>query len=353
MEDKEREELEMDIHTRLMRKYPEAPEWWYLILLVVAMVLGFVGLAVWQTYTTPAVVIFGYALSFVFLLPVGIVAAVSGSEVTLNVLAELIGGAAAPGNPLAMNFFKAFGVDILLQALGFVSSLKLAHYVKINQRHTFIVQVWATTFSTFIFTGMLNFVMNDIPGFCTSEAKWKLTCPGINTFFTSAIFWGLMGARRMFKKGGLYPWIVAGFPVGVLVPLLHWLLLKKFPRNKILRQFHSVLFLGGAGDWSPYSLCYGIQSIPLAIISWLWLKKRYLEFWLRYNYIFAAALAGGMAISGFIQFWAVQYPEVELNWWGNTVSSEGCEGVACTRLTSDNFPDGKSYFGPDPGHFVQ
>ena len=351
-EDKDREELELDIHTRLMRKYPEVPEWWYMIMLVIALVLGFVGVGAWQTYTTPAVVIFGYALSFVFMIPVGIVTAITGTQVTLNVLAELVGGAVAPGNPLAMNFFKAFGVDVLMQALTFLNDLKLAHYVKINQKQTFVIQIWGTLVSTFVFTGMLNFVMNDINGFCTDEADWKLTCPGINTFFTAALFWGLVGARRMFGPGGLYPWILAGFPAGVILPVLMWLALKKWPKNTLLRHFHPVVFFHGGASWSPYSMCYGLTALPLSAISWFWLKKRYLEFWSRYNYIIAAALTGATAISGFIQFWAVQYPGVELDWWGNTVSGEGCEGKACPRLTAADFPNGKPYFGPDPGSFL-
>ena len=353
VEDDDRDEMELDIHTRLMRKYPEVPEWWYMILLVVAVAIGFVGVSAWETHTTPAVVVFGYAIGFVFMIPVGIVQAITGTSVGLNVLSELIGGAAAPGNPLAMNFFKSFGVDILDQALAFLNDLKMAHYVKINQRHTFWVQVWATFISTFVFTGMLNFVMNDIPGFCTDDAKWNLTCPDINTFFTAAILWGLVGARRLFSSnGGLYTWWVAGFPIGVAIPVLLWLALKKWPRNTFLRHFHPVVFCSGAASLSPYSLSFGIMALPLSAISWFWLKKRYLEFWSRYNYIISAALGGAIAISGFIQFWCVEYTNVDLEWWGNTVVYDGCEGEACPRLTAADFPDGKPYFGPDPGTFL-
>jgi hypothetical protein len=37
------------------------------------------------------------------------VKSMTGIEVTLNVLAEFIGGSWASGNALAMNFFKSFG----------------------------------------------------------------------------------------------------------------------------------------------------------------------------------------------------------------------------------------------------
>ena len=85
------------------------PEWWYLICLVLAIACGIGGIAGWETYTTPGVVFYGLILCIIFVIPIGIVKAMTGIEVTLNVLAEFIGGSWVEGNALAMNFFKSFG----------------------------------------------------------------------------------------------------------------------------------------------------------------------------------------------------------------------------------------------------
>jgi len=85
------DDLTEDVHMRLMRRYPEVPEWWYMIILAMAIVTGMVGIGAWQTYTTPAVVLFGIAMALIFIIPIGLVAAITGMQVTLNVLAELIG----------------------------------------------------------------------------------------------------------------------------------------------------------------------------------------------------------------------------------------------------------------------
>lgn len=45
----------------------------------------------------------GLVLALVFIVPVGVIFAVTNQEVTLNVLAEFIGGVLFPGNALAMN----------------------------------------------------------------------------------------------------------------------------------------------------------------------------------------------------------------------------------------------------------
>ncbi len=84
-------------------------EIWYLGILVISIVFGVLGIALWPTYTTPAVVLYGILLCLVFVIPVGIVYAITGIEVTLNVLAEFIGGIINEGNALAMNFFKSYG----------------------------------------------------------------------------------------------------------------------------------------------------------------------------------------------------------------------------------------------------
>jgi hypothetical protein len=107
-------------------------------------------------------------------------------QVTMNVLAELIGALVSPGNALSMNYFKAYGYITTAQAVYFSNDLKLAHYIKIPPRHTFIAQVVATLVSTFVCTGILNYQLNGIPNVCTSAASFGMSCPGINTFFTAA-----------------------------------------------------------------------------------------------------------------------------------------------------------------------
>jgi hypothetical protein len=41
-----------DVHLKLMRKYKDSPEWWYLIVFLVLFALGFVTCLVWDTHLT-------------------------------------------------------------------------------------------------------------------------------------------------------------------------------------------------------------------------------------------------------------------------------------------------------------
>lgn len=76
-------------------------EWWYLGTLILAAGFGFAGVAGWPTFTTPGVVPYGVALSIIFVIPIGIIKAMTGIEVTLNVLAEFIGGMWVQGNAVS------------------------------------------------------------------------------------------------------------------------------------------------------------------------------------------------------------------------------------------------------------
>jgi OPT family small oligopeptide transporter len=341
------EERLLDVHNRLMRAYPEVPEWWYLLCLAIAIACGIGGIAGYETYTSPGVVFYGLALCIVFVVPIGIITAVTGMEVTLNVLAEFIGGSIVEGNALAMNFFKSFGYVTTAHAIGFSNDLKLAHYVKIPPRHTFAAQMMATLVSTFVSVGVQNFQVNGIEGICTPQAKFRLTCPGVNTFFTASVMWGTVGPRKMWGVGGQYSETLVGFGIGVALVLFFWVLAKQRPNWVWLRSVHPVILLAGPLGWAPYSLSYVWPGVPVAWLSWLYMRKRFLGWWSKYNFVTSAAFSCAIAICGLIIFFTLQWQDIELDWWGNSVVYQGCEGDACLLL---ELPDGE-YFGPRIGEF--
>lgn len=355
----------LDVHSRLMAHYKEVPEWWYMICLAIAIGVGVAGIAAWPTNTTPAVVFFGVALCLIFVVPAGIIKAMTGVEVLLNVLAEFIGGVWAEGNAIAMCFFKSYGYVTCAHALSFTADLKLAHYLKIAPRFTFFAQMVPTLVSSFVSIAVLQYQVH-IDGICTPDAPFRFTCPGNNTFFTAAIFWGTVGPRKMWGVGGPYVATLVGFPLGAAVVVLFWALSLKWPRNAIIRNAHPVVMLTGAITWAPYNLAYIWPAVPVSAFSWLFLKKRFLTLWSKvgsppfvrfsgltdmyeqYNFVASAALSCGVAISAIIIFFSVQISETEAVWWGNTVVSEGCDGEGgCIMKT---LPEGE-YFGPRIGEF--
>ncbi|EKG20978.1 Oligopeptide transporter OPT superfamily [Macrophomina phaseolina MS6] len=171
-----------------------------------------------------------------------------------------------------MNFFKSFGsvpsiasplrqVECLLHpryvtcahALRFCNDLKMAHYVKVPPRHTFIAQIVGTLVSSFICTGVMNFQMRNIPDVCESYQANHFTCPGITTFQTAAVLWGTIGPIKVFGAGGQYTWLLIGFPIGFLLPIIAFYAKKKWPKARWLRFVHPVCIFKGPIQWAPVS----------------------------------------------------------------------------------------------------
>ncbi|KAF5024438.1 hypothetical protein F66182_3524 [Fusarium sp. NRRL 66182] len=336
-----------DVHTKLMEKYREVPEWWYLILNIVGIVFGIASVAAWPTNTSVGTVFFGIALAILFTIPTGIIFATTGIEVEFNVLAEFIGGAWQPGNALAMNFFKGFGYVTVAHALDFANDLKLGHYLKIPQRQTFWCQTVATIVSAFVCTGVMNFQIMNIPDICEPTQKDRFTCPGVESYFTAAVLFGSLAPQRVFGTGGLYTALLAAFPVGLAFPIIYYYATRNLPKTHWLTKIHPVVIFSGGHIWSPYNLAYVWPAVIPGWISWVVIRKKYLAFWAKYNYVLSAAWQTGVALSALVIFFAVSYHGVSVDWIGNNPHS-GCELDTCTRLKLPN----NTIFGPEPGTFA-
>jgi hypothetical protein len=151
----------------------------------------------------------------------------------------------------------------------------------------------------------------------------------------------------MFGPGGQYTELLIGFPVGFVIPIIFYFAMKRFPRQSWLRQVHPIPLIAGGIAWAPYNLSYTLPALPWSILSMVYLKKRYLPLWSKYNYTISAALSSAIALSGVLIFFALQFPGAQFpEWWGNAADT-GCEAKACRRFKVDP----KLGFGPAPGEF--
>lgn len=334
-----------DIHTRLMQNYKEVPEWAYFSLLVVAIALGAAGVGAYPTETTPAVVLYGVFLAIIFCVPIGIIQSITNVQVTLNVLAEFLGGLWFPGNALAMNFFKSYGYVTTAHTLSFAQDLKLAHYTHMAPWITFSIQSVATIVSTFVCVGVLNFQMTGIPNVCDPRQKDKFTCPGINTFFTASVLWGTLGPKKMFGHGAIYNALLWCFLIGAALPIIFFYISRRVP---VFKHFHLPVFLVGGLIWAPYNLANIWPAVPVAWLFNVYIKRRFLAWWSKYNYVTTTAFSTAIAISAIVMFFALQFNGIEVEWVGNTRPYAGLDAEGPVRLTVD---EERGFFGPGVGEF--
>lgn len=98
--------------------------------------------------------------------------------------------------------------------------------------------------------------------------------------------------------------------------------------------------------WAPVNLTYFTGGFYFSLAFMYYLKRYKTAWWEKYNYVLAAALTGGVAFSGIIIFFAVQYHPKTIDWWGINVLTQTIDGGAGQQALLPNLP-AKGYFGPD------
>ncbi|KAF5343654.1 hypothetical protein D9758_014690 [Tetrapyrgos nigripes] len=322
-----------DIHARLMAHYPQVPEWWYVIIFLSMFVFGCISIEVWETKFPVQFFILALVISFAYMIPIGMIQAITNQQVGLNVITELIIGYALPGRPVAMMLFKTWGYITMTQALQFTSDFKLGHYMKIPPRSMFFAQTVASIVAGTVQLGVQAWMFTNIDGMCSGDQKDGFICPSTEVFGTASIIWGVIGPQRQFSKGQIYYPLTFFFLIGVICPVLAWLVHLKWP-NSIIRYINFPVIFTGTGLIPPAT---AMNYVTWAIVGFVFqyvIRRRHFSWWTKYNYVLSAALDSGVGISVVIIFFCLQFPmngEIGLNniqkWWGNTVPFTNADGL--------------------------
>lgn len=342
---------ERDIHARLMQRYPEVPKIWYGILFLICFGMGVGCTAGYATDFPVWAFVISLILGGIFMLPVGIVTAISNVEVGLNIITEFIIGYMHPGSATGMMMFKVFGYMAVYQGLSFTADMKLGHYMKIPPKDMFIAQVSAIVVSSFVVLGVQSWVFSNIKNVCTPDAADNFTCNYLLVFGTASQIWGLIGPAAVFSPGKQYGKLLWMFLVGAITPVILWGLTKKFPRSWV-RMVNTPVIFTGTGLMPPAT---GINFTSWALVGFIFnylVKKYRTGWWTRYNYVLGAAMDTGTAISAIVIFFCLVYPPGKASdfsasgWWGNTAYANTADGMLSSYLTA---PD--SGFAPPPSAF--
>ncbi|TFK45067.1 oligopeptide transporter [Crucibulum laeve] len=309
-----------DIHAKLMRNYPEVPDWWYAIAFCVFFSLAVVAVEVWDTSVPVWSLLLAIMLPVIYILPSGFIYAMTGQGITLNILAQIIPGVLKPGNPLANMVFKAYSVQTLVEATSFVQDLKLGHYVKVPPRATFLVQMIATTLAAFIQVGVKQWIFDNVEDICSANQKSQLTCPHNQVFFTASAVWGLIGPSRQFGKGSIYFPHLFAIIIGAVLPLPFWFWQRRYP-NSWTKYVSTPVILNGVSYIPPATGINYSAWFAVGFLFQYWIRKKNFAWWSKFNYVASSAMDSGTVISLMLIFFTLQFPKggIELNWWGNFV----------------------------------
>lgn len=320
-----------DVHNRLMKRYEDVPMWWYLLTGASMLAIGMFVVEYYPIHLPWYGLLLAFGICAVLFIPIGIVMAITAQQSSIYLICQLVCGAIFPGRPVANMVFVTYGYITSTQGMKFSSDLKLGHYMKVPPKLLFMVQLVATIVASFTQIGVLNWMLANIPGICTSEAINGFTCPMARVHFNGSILWGVLGPSRFFGPGAMYRPLVWFFLVGAIFPLITYAIYRRNPDQRFWRRVNfPVLF--GSLSWIPPAtgLNFSVWALTCYVFNGL-IRKHRTEWWRKYNMTLSAALDAGVAFGVVVVFFGFVYSGISTgwSWWGMDEYKRGCDWQAC------------------------
>ncbi|KAK9367578.1 OPT oligopeptide transporter protein-domain-containing protein [Lipomyces kononenkoae] len=315
-------EFYKDPMSRMMSVYPEVPDWWFIAIFLVSVAFGIVAFTVYPTNAPVWGMIVIILVSTVLMVPSALIYSVTGYQLFTSSLSTLLAGYMIPNNGVANMLCRVYGYNTDEQAEGFISDQKMAHYAKLPPRAVFRAQCIATLIQTFVTIGAIQFLMNSVSDLCSPTQASKFICSFPHSLYSASLLFGVVGPVRTFNQ--LYPVLKYSFLIGAVAGIPFYVLRRFFPRH--MKYVHPVLIMTGFSRWgTTYNLTYYTPGMYLSFAFMYYIRRRYLSWWTKYNFILTSALSAGVAFSGILIFCALTLPKAKLNWWGNTVPMSGVD----------------------------
>jgi hypothetical protein len=127
----------------------------------------------------------------------------------------------------------------------------------------------------------------------------------------------------MFSPGSRYAVVPLGLLLGFLAPIPLYFLHRKFPNIRAFSYINLPIIFAFSGVLSVGISSAMLSYFIIGFTSQFWLRRYKPEWFIKYNYVLAAALDGGTQVVVFVLTYAVLGgigPEVPFpKYWGNNV----------------------------------
>ncbi|KAH9946487.1 OPT oligopeptide transporter protein-domain-containing protein [Amylocystis lapponica] len=303
-----------DPHYLEMKKYREVPQWWYILLFVVAL-----GVGIGCSYTTGKAllpwwsILLFTALSSLLAVCLGFIMATTGFSIEIKNPIQLL---AAFIHPETRSY----------QTLAMLQDLKLGQYTKLPPRATFASQMAGSrdrpaspAYPVMISIVNANRAVLLDPLGTRVWSGWI-----IQGYNSSSVALGALG-KELFIFGKPYYLVAFAIFIGFAFPVPFWLAHRYArPGSRVARaaRYINTPIVALYAGYLPYSVNGQWWScFVIGFAAQWWARSRRPVWFKKYNYLTSAALDGGSQVILFILSFAVfgasgnavAFP----NWWGN------------------------------------
>ncbi|KAJ7153240.1 OPT oligopeptide transporter [Mycena filopes] len=318
--------------SNMMKVYPEVTYLEWLGIFTTAFIVLLAIILKGEVYMPLFTLFVALAIGAVSTLPMSLVYAVSGFQVTVGYINELIYGymLEAPGSsrhPLGQLTYRIISGNVWYDAQLMIEDQKIGHYMHIPPRDVVICQLFGTTVgiadSTMLW--VLSTKLDYLRGIkIDPNGEW--TGQDLKSYNTAGIQYALVGPRNLFRDASYRPlWF--GFAVGAAAPLLVWLLDRRFKRPRF-DLWNTTIFFSNMSKYRGNISTGPLTQFILGFIWNFWLYRYRYKFWKVWAYITGAALDTGFSLNLIVLFVSVGVAGITMpTWFGNNgVSVERCFG---------------------------
>ncbi|CAD0048357.1 unnamed protein product, partial [Aureobasidium pullulans] len=241
-------------------------------------------------------------LTFICVLFFGAQMGITGFQFNIQPTCQMLAGYMFQGRPLA-NMPRCFTYNALQMSEVLAKDLKLGQFMHLAPRATFFCQVTGCLVGAlFNYIMMISIVDNQGTILKSIQGSNIWSGQNIQQFNTLAIAWSM--PAELFSVGGRYQWVTIAYLLGFIVPVPFWLAYRytkirffKYMNLSMILWYMGWLFVGINASITMYFI--------IGFFSQWFLRRRYPELFVKYNYIVSAALDGGTQVLVFILTFAV------------------------------------------------
>lgn len=182
----------LSLHLRsVLTSQKIAPAWWYHAVLVISIIIGLICCYQQKTQLPWWAFLIALAISWFLTLIYSCLYGLLGFYYQPVTAIQMIGAYMVPRKPVANMMFVLYGSNSLVQAILMLGDLKLAQYVKLPPRATFIAQMLGSCLGSILNWVMMNSIV-------TAQREVLLSVEGtsiwsgqnVQSYNAQAIAWG-------------------------------------------------------------------------------------------------------------------------------------------------------------------
>ncbi|KAG2181569.1 hypothetical protein INT44_008384 [Umbelopsis vinacea] len=312
---------------KLMEPYKDVPLWWYLVLFLICFITNMVLIFTEQLYIPWWSFLVALVIGAASVVPMG------NYQVDIGTFNELIYGYMlnANGNsrhPIGSLVYRVVAGQCWYRAQTILQDMKIGHYNHVAPRDVFWSQIIGNVIGVPINYAVIRWVIDTKRDFLDGTKKDPLNqWTGQNpiSYNSQAVQYGLVGPSRLFELS-VYTPLLYGFLLGVVAPVLLWLLHKKFPKARF-DLWNTTIFFSSMGNFYGNVSTGPLSSIIGGFVCNFYFYRYRHAVWKKYNYLCGAALDAGFNLNmlAIFIFFSAAKTVVMPPWWGNDpVSVEKC-----------------------------